>query len=234
MYGCVKDCLILIPFRLPHISCFTRSLKCFYSDSDNCPAVRIWLLLHFPHLPRVGLVLPILVFFPLVPSAYQVLHGSIYSFPLIRSSCLLSAGVRRALLCLKVYFWCIHGERCTPHPPTPPPSCSPPQNYFLNKGRYSANSIPFCIYVWKHRWHYHLICNKNKMSWCFGGVNSVSWVSSLLSYLHTYLPIASFIPSLLKSQCVCLVTQSCPTLCYPIDYSPPGSYVQGDSPGKNT
>ena len=32
---------------------------------------------------------------------------------------------------------------------------------------------------------------------------------------------------------VCLVTQSCPTLCNPMDYSPPGSSVPGDSPGKN-
>ena len=28
--------------------------------------------------------------------------------------------------------------------------------------------------------------------------------------------------------------QSCPTLCYPVDCSPPGSSVHGDSPGKNT
>ena len=34
--------------------------------------------------------------------------------------------------------------------------------------------------------------------------------------------------------CVCLVTQSCPTLCNPLDCSPPGSSVHGDSPGKNT
>ena len=33
---------------------------------------------------------------------------------------------------------------------------------------------------------------------------------------------------------LCLVAQSCPTLCNPMDYSPPGSSVQGDSPGKNT
>ena len=33
---------------------------------------------------------------------------------------------------------------------------------------------------------------------------------------------------------MCLVTQSCLTLCDPIDYSPPGSTVHGDSPGKNT
>ena len=28
--------------------------------------------------------------------------------------------------------------------------------------------------------------------------------------------------------------QSCPALCDPVDYSPPGSSVLGDSPGKNT
>ena len=31
-----------------------------------------------------------------------------------------------------------------------------------------------------------------------------------------------------------LVTQLCPTLCNPMDYSPPGSSVHGDSPGKTT
>ena len=33
---------------------------------------------------------------------------------------------------------------------------------------------------------------------------------------------------------LCLVAQSCLTLCDPVDCSPPGSSVQGDSPGKNT
>ena len=37
--GCGKDCLSLIP--LPQVSCFTLSLKCFSSDSDNCPDVGI-------------------------------------------------------------------------------------------------------------------------------------------------------------------------------------------------
>ena len=32
----------------------------------------------------------------------------------------------------------------------------------------------------------------------------------------------------------CLVTQSCLTLCHPVDCSPPSSSVHGDSPGKNT
>ena len=34
--------------------------------------------------------------------------------------------------------------------------------------------------------------------------------------------------------CVSLVAQLCPTLCNPMDCSPPGSSVHGDSPGKNT
>ena len=101
MYGCGKDCLILIPFRLPQISCFTLILKCFSYHSDDCPDVGIVPLLQFPH-PVVSVLLTFL-FFPLVPSSYRVLRGSIYSFPLIRHSCPLSAGVPHAPLCLKVY-----------------------------------------------------------------------------------------------------------------------------------
>ena len=33
---------------------------------------------------------------------------------------------------------------------------------------------------------------------------------------------------------LCLVSQSCPILCNPMDCNPPGSSVLGDSPGKNT
>ena len=42
--------------------------------------------------------------------------------------------------------------------------------------------------------------------------------------------------STLKGLCavLCLVTQLCLTICNPIDCSPPGSPVPGDSPGKNT
>ena len=63
MYGCGKDCLILIPLRLPQISCFTLSLKYFSSDSDNCPDVGIGPLLQFPHPLRVGPVLLTCLFF---------------------------------------------------------------------------------------------------------------------------------------------------------------------------
>ena len=39
---------------------------------------------------------------------------------------------------------------------------------------------------------------------------------------------------IIYSSVLCLVAQSCPTLCNPMDCSPPGSSVYGDSPGKNT
>ena len=64
MYGCSKDCLILIPFRLPQISCFTLSLKCFSSDSDSCPDVGIRPQLQFPHPLRAGPGLLTLLFSP--------------------------------------------------------------------------------------------------------------------------------------------------------------------------
>ena len=105
MYGRGKVCQSFIPFRLPQISCFTLGLKCFSSDSDNCPCMGMGTLLQFPHLPRAGPLLLTLLFFPLVPSftefcvvLYILFHWS---------GTLLSAGVLHALLCLKVYSWCI-------------------------------------------------------------------------------------------------------------------------------
>ena len=85
------------------------------------PQCGIGPLLQFPYPLRAGPVLLTLLFLPLVPSSYRVSHDSIYSFPLVRYSCLLSAGILHALLSLKVCSWCIHGERCTSSPPAPPP-----------------------------------------------------------------------------------------------------------------
>ena len=39
--------------------------------------------------------------------------------------------------------------------------------------------------------------------------------------------------SLVTLLCICLVARLCPTLCNPMDCSPPGSSVHGESPGKN-
>ena len=101
-----------------------------------------------------------LLFFPLAPSSYWVLHGSIYSFPLVRYSCLLSAGVLHALLYLKVYSWCIHGERWTPHSPTPPPSCSLLDDsfkictdlYFPLFWLWTSCKWEWYILLWKYFW----------------------------------------------------------------------------------
>ena len=90
IYGCSKDCLILFPFRLPQISCFTLSLKCFSSDSDNCPAVGIRPLLQFPPptegrscptntpvFPPSSFVLPSFAWFYIFFSAGQVLQPTL-------------------------------------------------------------------------------------------------------------------------------------------------------------
>ena len=119
-----------------HRSAVSLGLKCFSSDSDSCPNVGIRSLFQFLHRPRAGPVLLTLLFFPLVPLSYRLLGGSIYSFPLVRYFCLLSAGVLHALLWLKASSWCIHGERCTPRPPTPLPSCSLPKYIWIFKKSY--------------------------------------------------------------------------------------------------
>ena len=91
-----------------HLGCtdqlFTLSLKCFSSDSDNCLAVGIGPLLQFPYLLRAGPVLLTLLFFPFLPTSYRVLHGSIFSFPLVRSSYQLWTGVLVALLSEGVFL----------------------------------------------------------------------------------------------------------------------------------
>ena len=38
----------------------------------------------------------------------------------------------------------------------------------------------------------------------------------------------------LESGMLYFIAQSCPTLCNPMDWSPPGSFVHGDSPGQRT
>ena len=85
---------------------------------------------------------------PLVPLSYWVFHGSIYSFPLVKYSCLFSAGVLHALLCLKLYSWCTHEEWCTPWLPTPPPSCSTPTLTFCSSIGYLFFILFYFCYFW--------------------------------------------------------------------------------------
>ena len=100
----------------------SNSVKCFSSVPNNCPDVGIWSLLQVPHPPEYMSSPDNSPFFPLLPSFYCDLCGFIHSFPVIKDSFSLSAGVLQDILCLKVYCWCIHGEKSTPHPSSPPPS----------------------------------------------------------------------------------------------------------------
>ena len=121
--GFSNNCLILIPFTLPHINCFTLSLV-FLFWPKQLPWYGGWTPASIPP-PAKGRSSPTDILVsrpPLVSSSYRVFHSPICFFMVVRFSCLLSYGVLQALLC----SWCIHGERCTPCPPTPPPSCSPP------------------------------------------------------------------------------------------------------------
>ena len=54
----------------------------------------------------------------------------------------------------------------------------------------------------------------------------------MVSFFCRYIPRSGIAESCCAM--LCLVNQSCPTLCDPMDCSPPGSSVLGDSPGKNT
>ena len=99
-HGCGKGRLIL-PFRLPQLSCFSLSLECFSSASDSCPHVGQDPCFSSP--PAEGRSSPTNTpVYPPAPSSHRVLRGSLFSFLMVRSSCPLSAGVLLALLCLRV------------------------------------------------------------------------------------------------------------------------------------
>ena len=59
-------------------------------------------------------------------------------------------------------------------------------------------------------------------------------VHSLVEPTPLFKPMCIFFPVPFLSSCVlCLMAQLCSALCDPMDCSPPGSFVHGDSPGKN-
>ena len=85
------------------------------------------------------------------------------------------------------------------------------------------------------------------VKWSHLGIKYISWTSvtnmdaqwwirgGLSRYFLSLLLVSSVFLCLSLSLCaVCLVTPSRPTLCSPINCSPSGSSIHGDSPGKNT
>ena len=87
----------------------------------------------------------------------------------------------------------------------------------------------------------------DREAWCaviHGVAKNQTRLSKWAEYIYThtcilfifsivfYHRIVSIVPFAI--QCVCSVSQSCPTLCNPMDCSPPGPSLHGESPGKNT
>ena len=78
-----------------------------------------------------------------------------------------------------------------------------------------------------------------KRSQSYSGIGSPEWAYSAwyLKDCKTTVNCCCDEEMLLTSEallCLCLLTQSCPTVYHPPDCSPPCSSVHGDSPGKNT
>ena len=117
-------CVVLTSFILSQINCCTLKQR---EMLPLCPKqlLRCWDLTpaSFLPTPRYRYSPAHSLLFSFLPSSYQVLCGSIYFFLVVRDFCSLSADVLQDFLHLKIYSWHIHGERCTPHPPIPPPSC---------------------------------------------------------------------------------------------------------------
>ena len=113
-----------------HLGCHTSAVSL---SADSCPTMGIGLLLQFPHPPRVGSVLLILLFSPLVPLSY-LLPSFAWFYIFFSTGQLLLSALSWCSLCTSVseaVFWCIHGERCTPHPPTPLPSFIVPVKFLI-------------------------------------------------------------------------------------------------------
>ena len=124
-----------------------------------------------------------------------------------------------------------------PSGPLSPPTVSafnPSQHQGLLKLQYSANMISmytvvycgicFIVVVWNWTLNFSDVCLYMYM-----------WHAYMSIYMHVYV---CFNVKYTKT-CVCMYACSAslqlgPTLCEPMDWSPPGSSVHGDFPGKNT
>lgn len=165
---------VLTPFRLSQTSCITPWQPQMLPFSP-IQLVQMWgslLCFSFQVVPArppgTGLI-PLTLLF-LLPSSYQVVHGSIYFFPVVRETCQYSAGALWQLLPLKMYSWCTLGERYIPHSSTPLPSCWLSLLYLKRKLSLSS----FLLFL-------ATLCNMQKLSsqvkdWthtpCSGGAES--------------------------------------------------------------
>ena len=91
----------------------------------------------------------------------------------------------------------------------------------------------FCL--WIDVWLLIFVAKQWWGSYITGFFNAHLNSSESISDIHTKFWWDAGMLLLYSSMCVCvLVTQSCPTVCDPMECSPSGSSVHGDSPGKNS
>ena len=64
--------------------------------------------------------------------------------------------------------------------------------------------------------------------------NYIKLIKILKKDFHINVLLIIFSNIYIFAAALCLVSQLCRTLCNPMYYSPPGSSVHGDSPGRNT
>ena len=102
-------------------------------------------------------------------------------------------------------------------------------------GQFRRNCLPVCLPAlmlspWAAgAWDVWPFSSKSCSRSVHGNLDSRTW-----AYQQWILTFLGETPLLREWVVLCLVTQSCLTLCDPRDCSPPGSSVHGDSPGKNT
>ena len=121
--------VVLTSFILSQISC------CTLKQSEMLPLCPKQLLRCWDMTPASVLPTPRCrsspahsPLFPFLPLSYWVLD--LYIPFQWSGTPVCSQAVFCEILHLKVYSWCIHGERCTAHLATPSPSCLPLQSLF--------------------------------------------------------------------------------------------------------
>ena len=149
MYGCGKDCLILIPFRWPQVSCFPLSLNaCPLTQLPWCgdqsppsvppPAKIRSSPTNTPVFPPSSFILPSFTWFYIFFSTGQVLLSTLSWYSACTS---VTEGV----------FLMYLVERCNPRPPTPPPSLLF-ESWDFNLGHWTPTShevTKLCCFVKK-------------------------------------------------------------------------------------
>ena len=102
------------------------------------------------------------------------------------------------------------------------------QRIFLTQG--SNLGLLHCRQILYHL-SYNLSISKHSIKFPFEMKYFISWWDLTFLSLESYTNTERLN---WRKYSLCLVVQLCPTLCDPMDCSPPGSSVHGDSPGKNT